>query len=164
MNKKRIIKISLWILGIIIAVPIACVLYVFISIEINGPHEDTSLVVAEDGTEFYMYRYESDPFQESEVTITIRLEEDPQAETIYVYSNGLYHINEDYDYEHDIIDHFDEIVEEYHDEEIDGYEFHWGIIYTLDDGQTFAGVPKHEYETTAGQNSDFDVLYQNMVA
>ena len=35
------------------------------------------------------------------------------------------------------------------------YVFNWGIIYSVDNGETFAGAAKHDYEEKYEQNSDF---------
>ncbi len=42
---------------------------------------------------------------------------------------------------------FAELISEYKEQEKIIYEFDWGIIYSLDSGQSFYGVPKHVYNS-----------------
>lgn len=154
-------KLWLWIgIGVITVLVILFLLgWWFVStFKIEPRYKDKAVVVAADGTEFSVFRQE-DNFPDQEITIIVT-QDGKDAYVNYGFSNYVSY----YDYQNDFVDNFDVIVEEYHTEEIDGYEFHWGIVYSLDNGETFTGVPKHEYETTAKQNSDFRVLYNSMVA
>ena len=64
----------------------------------------------------------------------------------------------DYDYSNDIVENYAKIIKEYQNEQIRAYQFNCGIIYTTDNGETFAGVPKHEYKIEGEKNNTFAMI------
>lgn len=63
-----------------------------------------------------------------------------------------------YDYENDIVENWQEIIVEYQDSDIRVYGFHWGIIYSLDQGVTFLGVAKHDYSIWEGDERIKEII------
>ncbi|MBQ7935702.1 MAG: hypothetical protein IJ333_05070 [Clostridia bacterium] len=107
-------------------------------------------VVAKDGTIFTILRIENSvPDQEISIVVTSNEQE------VFACYNIANHLDE-YDYSNDIVDKFGEIINENVIGDIKVYQFRWGIIYTLDGGNTFLGLAKHDYDEL---NSD-DVIGQ----
>ena len=101
--------------------------------------DDSASIVTTDGTNFTIRRIENNvPDQE----ITIVVSSDKQ-EFFCCYDIASYLC--EYDYSNDIVENFAEIVNEYSVENIRAYQFNWGIIYTLDEGISFSGLAKHNY-------------------
>lgn len=101
--------------------------------------DDSVDIVTTDGTNFTVRRIENNvPDQE----ISIVVSSDKQ-DFFCCYDIASYLL--EYDYSNDIVDNFAEIVNEYSLDDIRAYQFHWGIIYTLDEGITFSGLAKHNY-------------------
>lgn len=101
--------------------------------------DDSVDIVTTDGTNFTVRRIENNvPDQE----ISIVVSSDKQ-EFFCCYDIASYLC--EYDYSNDIVNNFAEIVNEYSLDDIRAYQFHWGIIYTLDEGITFSGLAKHNY-------------------
>ena len=113
----------------------ACGIFPLVKTEQEG-----KTAVASDGKEFYVVRYESG-FPERRLSIYV-YHNDELVCSCHGFLNGT---GDCYDYENDLMENYHEIIYEY---ELNGrktYQFNWGKIYTDDDGETFVGVPKHEY-------------------
>lgn len=100
---------------------------------------DSVNIVTTDGTNFTVRRIE-DNVPDQEISIVVSSD---KQEFFCCYDIASYLC--EYDYSNDIVDNFAEIVNEYSLEDIKAYQFHWGIIYTLDEGITFSGLAKHNY-------------------
>lgn len=112
-------------------------------------HNDSAVAVAKDGTEFKVVRTEYN-FPDQEIEIFVSIGEALIFECFTIDGN----LN-DYDYSNDIVENYAKIIKEYQNEQIKAYQFNWGIIYTTDNGETFVGVPKHEYNTVSEENDIF---------
>ena len=112
-------------------------------------HNDSAVAVAKDGTEFKVVRTEYN-FPDQEIEIFVSIGEALIFECFTIDGN----LN-DYDYSNDIVENYAKIIKEYQNEQIIAYQFNWGIIYTTDNGETFVGVPKHEYNTVSEENDIF---------
>ncbi len=99
---------------------------------------DAVEVVTTDGIKMTVARLEERfPDQEIEIFVTINGQNILTAD---IDSHLTW-----YNYQNDIVDHYSEIVKEYHSDDTSVYQFNWGIIYTLDGGVTFSALAKHEY-------------------
>lgn len=115
-------------------------------------HNDSAVAVAKDGTEFKVVRTEYN-FPDQEIEIFVSIGEALIFECFTIDGN----LN-DYDYSNDIVENYAKIIKEYQNEQIRAYQFNWGIIYTTDNGETFAGVPKHEYKIEGEKNNTFAMI------
>ncbi|MBR3909502.1 MAG: hypothetical protein IKJ50_07275 [Clostridia bacterium] len=112
-------------------------------------HNDSAVAVANDGTIFTIYRRE-DNIPDQEIYISVS----NNGDRIF-HTAGIANYLSDYNYSNDIVENYAEIIKEYQNEQIKAYQFNWGIIYTTDNGETFVGVPKHEYNTVSEENDIF---------
>ncbi len=118
--------------------------------------DDRINTFAEDGTDFIVRRIENNvPDQEISIFVAIKDKE------IFYCANIASHLQK-YDYSNDIVEKYAEIINEYHSGEVDAYQFHWGIIYTSDNGNSYQGVPKHLYEEQCETNEEFQKIYEQL--
>ena len=67
-----------------------------------------------------------------------------------------------YDYQNDFEDHFKDIITKYEKDGIFAYEFNWGIIYSLDRGETVRGVAKSDYIYMREHSDEFSKVYHKL--
>lgn len=111
-------------------------------------------VYTDDGIEFSVFHRE-DNVPDQEIIISV------SCNGVVLFSNGSFddHLSR-YDYENDIVDHWYEIVAEYHRDSVHAYQFHWDVLYTADDRATYEMIPKHEYTQT--QNDIFLTILEEL--
>lgn len=118
-----------------------------------GPvYSKKETITAEDGKEFTVV-FSEENVPDTEITITISENDQLIAEdgSFDAYLN-------DYDYQNDFVDRWYQVKGEHHDDSVDCYQFHWGILYTVNNGITYEMVPKHDYEARSEDDEFFRML------
>ena len=139
-------KVGLFLVALLLLLLTACDFTL-----VEPVHKDSAAIVANDGTNFSVYRQE-DNFPDQEIYISVSVEGNRIFQSVGIANHLSY-----YDYSNDIVENYSEIINEYHTDEMDIYQFNWGIIYSFDNGTTFDGVAKHNYKN---KNADDSQLVQ----
>lgn len=120
-----------------------------------GPiYSKEETIAAADGKKFTIV-FSEENVPDTEITITISINRQRIAEdgSFDAYLN-------DYDYQNDFVDRWYQIIGEYHGDTVDAYRFYWGMLYTVNEGNAYEIIPKHDYET----RSENDELFRRMLA
>jgi len=125
---------------------ILCLICIFFVCFITGcvdfgkpKYSDKKKITTKYGDEFTILRQEFD-FPDQEITIYIS----QKGNYIFDFA-GFSNYLSSYDYNNDFKNNWYVIKNEIQYESVKAYQFNWGIIYSLDGGKTYLGVPKHEY-------------------
>ena len=141
---------------IISIILLVCILQLVGCSSLGAPvFSKSQTVVSPNGDEFTVNIKEYD-FPDQEITIVVQ----KQMQTICLYAGFANYIS-DYDYQTDFRDGFYDVIGTYNKGEIQALRFRWGLVITIDSGNTYELIPKHLYEERK-QNDDVlcDVLGQ----
>ena len=147
-------------IGILIAIAVILVTFLgavwyFLShLNLGGPvRSDLTTITTSFGDEFSINVTEYD-FPDHEVSVGIGKDDEDctfygtkgKVGDGYGYCYGsLSGVLSAYDYTTDLVEEYSVIIKEFQDENTRAYQFHWGILYTVDNGKTYTCVMKHEY-------------------
>lgn len=117
-------------------------------------YNESKTIYTDDGIEFSVFHRE-DNVPDQEIIISV------SGNGAVLFSNSSFddHLSW-YDYENDIVDRWYEIIAEYHQDSVHAYQFHWGVLYSVDDRATYEMIPKHEYAQT--QNDTFVTILEEL--
>lgn len=122
---------------------------------LNSPvHNKVEIDIAPDGRAFTVGFLEEN-FPDQEITITVSRD----GQTLAADGSFDSYLS-DYDYQNDFVDCWYQIIGEYHSDAVDAYRFYWGMLYTINKGNTYEIIPKHDYET----RSENDEVFKNLLA
>lgn len=92
--------------------------------------------------------------------ISCNIEVDGVSIAKYELKNGQVYDN--YDIENDFEKQWSKITKKYITADIMAYRFHWGILYSTDNGNTVNFVPKHEYTNVCNTDKTFCDVYNKL--
>lgn len=107
----------------------------------KAPLRDDSKTITTEYDEFVIQIIESND-TEREISLKV-IKDEIVHSSDHEFANHL----DEYDYEKDLLNDFDKILNTYRndDERSTAYQFNWGIVYSLWDGEFYHCVPKHYY-------------------
>lgn len=151
MTKNSIVGL----VGIISVVFIIAVVAVSCKPLVESVYSEEKTITATDGSEFTVVFLEEN-VPDTEITITIskggqRIAEDGSFDAYL----------SDYDYQNDFVDHWYQIVDEHHSDAVNAYLFNWGILYTVNAGDTYELIPKHTYETRKNNSKEVRAILEH---
>lgn len=120
---------------------------------LNSPvHNKVEIDIASDGRAFTVGFLEEN-FPDQEITITVSRD----GQTLAADGSFDSYLS-DYDYQNDFVDCWYQIIGEYHSDAVDAYRFYWGMLYTINKGNAYEIIPKHDYETRSENDEAFKKL------
>ena len=120
---------------------------------LNSPvHNKVEIDIASDGRTFTVGFLEEN-FPDQEITITVSRD----GQTLAADGSFDSYLS-DYDYQNDFVDCWYQIIGEYHSDAVDAYRFYWGMLYTINKGNTYEIISKHAYETRSENDEGFKKL------
>lgn len=141
------------VLIIVVGIPGAILLH---NLNLGEPtFNENRTAVASDGTKMTIAVLEHN-FPDHEISVTASIDGERVFECLGYTgpeASGQYNI------QYDLKDNFSEIVEEKHKDNISAYKFRWGIIYTVNNGEDYHGVPMHNCRKEAADNEEFKKVY-----
>ncbi|MCI8553814.1 MAG: hypothetical protein HFJ80_02570 [Clostridiales bacterium] len=79
-----------------------------------------------------------------------------------IFSYNFKGVLNDYNYRNDFVNNWYQIISEYSADAIRSYQFYWGVLYTMDEGETFTTVFKHEYRQKMSEDAVFKSLFDGL--
>lgn len=119
--------------------------------DINADPDDDCEAVTKDGVFTVTLSYGQGPFDE-----TILYVSHENDSTFKVF---LKDCNVSFSSENDSAERYAKIINEYGKDSIRAYEFRWGIIYTLNDGRSFSGIPNSQYSHIKTRDGECFTVY-----